>query len=315
MKRLPVIAWFAAMAALLFCRQARAQNRAAYEKMVADHARANGVPEALVHRVIVRESKYHPDLIGRGGTIGLMQIKLATARGVGYTGDADGLRDPETNLTYGVKYLAGAWRAAEGNHDRAVHLFASGYYDVAKRQRLARVRHPEEVVASAPPKEPELPKEAAVETEGRPCPNKGSGRRYRRARRGRSRSRPKSRSKSVKPTGGRWPDPRPPCREAKAPCRPPRADADSGKAQGGADALAQSKDIAQEARGCQGAGSAPLSQHGCQPFQRCKRRTAALTAPPHRPTLELFRGELRRGAEIPQALGRPYLKVEPPRPR
>lgn len=163
MKRLPVIAWLAAAAALLLSPEARAQNRAAYEKTVAVHAKANGVPEALVHRVIVRESKYHPDLIGRGGTIGLMQIKLATARGVGYTGDAEGLRDPETNLTYGVKYLAGAYRAAEGNHDRAVHLFAAGYYDVAKRQRLARVRHPEEAIASAPPKEPEPAKEAAVE--------------------------------------------------------------------------------------------------------------------------------------------------------
>lgn len=163
MKRLPVIAWLAAAAALLLSPEARAQNRAAYEKTVAVHAKANGVPEALVHRVIVRESKYHPDLIGHGGTIGLMQIKLATARGVGYTGDAEGLRDPETNLTYGVKYLAGAYRAAEGNHDRAVHLFAAGYYDVAKRQRLARLRHPEEVVASAAPKQPEPAKEAAVE--------------------------------------------------------------------------------------------------------------------------------------------------------
>lgn len=162
MKRLPAIAWLAATAALLFSLEARAQNRAAYEKTVAAHAKANGVPEALVHRVIVRESKYHPDLIGRGGTIGLMQIKLATARGVGYTGDAEGLRDPETNLTYGIKYLAGAYRAAEGNHDRAVHLFAAGYYDVAKRQRLARLKHPEEAVASAPPQQPEQ-KEAAVE--------------------------------------------------------------------------------------------------------------------------------------------------------
>lgn len=162
MKRLPVIAWLAAAAALLFSLEARAQNRAAYEKTVAAHAKANGVPEALVHRVIVRESKYHPDLIGRGGTIGLMQIKLATARGVGYTGDAEGLRDPETNLTYGVKYLAGAYRAAEGNHDRAVHLFAAGYYDVAKRQRLARLKHPEEV-ANAAPQQPEPAKEAAVE--------------------------------------------------------------------------------------------------------------------------------------------------------
>ena len=163
MKRLPVMAWLAATAMLLFSPEAKAQNRATYEKTVAVHAKANQVPEALVHRVIVRESKYHPDLIGRGGTIGLMQIKLATARGVGYTGDAEGLRDPETNLTYGVKYLAGAWRAAEGDHDRAVRLYAAGYYEVAKRQRSARLSHPEPVLASAPPKEPEPSKEAAVE--------------------------------------------------------------------------------------------------------------------------------------------------------
>jgi hypothetical protein len=149
MKRLPVMAWFAATAVLLFSPEAKAQNRATYEKLVAVHARANQVPEALVHRVIVRESKYHPDLIGHGGTIGLMQIKLATARGVGYQGDAEGLRDPETNLTYGVKYLAGAWRAAEGDHDRAVRLYAAGYYEVAKRQRLERLKHPEPVLASA----------------------------------------------------------------------------------------------------------------------------------------------------------------------
>src|SRR5258706_8820844 len=139
MKRLPVIVWLAAMAALLFSPEAKAQSRATYEKMVAVHARENQVPEALVHRVIVRESKYHPDLIGRGGTIGLMQIKLATARGLGYQGDAEGLRDPETNLTYGIKYLAGAYRAANGNHDRAVHYYASGYYAAAKRLRLKHV--------------------------------------------------------------------------------------------------------------------------------------------------------------------------------
>ena len=154
MMRLPVIAWLAAMATLLVSPGAEAQDRATYEKMVAVHAQANKVPEALVHRVIVRESKYRPDLIGHGGTIGLMQIKLATARGLGYTGDADGLRDPDTNLTYGVKYLAGAWRAAENNHDRAVQLYASGYYHVAKQQRLARLAHPQPVVAPAPPQQP-----------------------------------------------------------------------------------------------------------------------------------------------------------------
>lgn len=106
-----------------------------YAEMVAAHARANGVPEALVHRVIMRESRYQPSLIGRGGTIGLMQIKLATARGVGYTGDAAGLRDPNTNLTYAVKYLAGAYHAANGDHARAIRYYAGGYYYAAKRQR------------------------------------------------------------------------------------------------------------------------------------------------------------------------------------
>jgi soluble lytic murein transglycosylase-like protein len=128
---------FTAVTAALFPQSAFAQ-RAAYDALVATHAGANGVPVALVHRVIVRESRYQPRLIGRGGTIGLMQIKLATARGLGYTGNAEGLRDPNTNLTYGVKYLAGAYRVAHGDRNRAVHYYASGYYYAAKRYRLQR---------------------------------------------------------------------------------------------------------------------------------------------------------------------------------
>ncbi|CAN7752918.1 lytic transglycosylase domain-containing protein [Bradyrhizobium sp. LjRoot220] len=151
------LSWLAVVAALLASSPAAAQQRAQYDSLVAAHASANNVPEALVHRVIVRESKYHPGLVGRGGTIGLMQIKLATARGLGYTGDAAGLRDPDTNLTYGVKYLAGAWRAANSDHARAVRLYAGGYYYVAKRQRLERSTLPAPVLASAPPKAVEPP--------------------------------------------------------------------------------------------------------------------------------------------------------------
>ena len=167
MKTLPNLL-LAAAAVLSFSHEANAQSRAQYEGMVAAHASANNVPEALVHRVIARESKYHPNLVGRGGTIGLMQIKLATARGLGYTGDAAGLRDPDTNLAYGVKYLAGAFRAAEGDHARAIRYFASGYYYVAKRQRLERRNQPEPMLASAPPKEIEAAPEAATEPAAEP---------------------------------------------------------------------------------------------------------------------------------------------------
>jgi soluble lytic murein transglycosylase-like protein len=161
MKSLPKFT-LAAIAALLISPDAMAQSRAQYESMVATHARANNVPEALVHRVIVRESKYHPSLVGRGGTIGLMQIKLPTARGLGYTGDAAGLRDPDTNLAWGTKYLAGAYRAANGDHGRAMRYYASGYYYAAKRQRQEQPRLTAPVLASgAPPKIVAKPVEAA----------------------------------------------------------------------------------------------------------------------------------------------------------
>ena len=154
MKRLLSLAWLAAVAALHFPQAARAQHaeqaqRAEYDALVATHASTNAVPEALVHRVILRESRYQPRLIGRGGTIGLMQIKLSTARGLGYTGTAEGLRDPNTNLTYGVRYLAGAYRAAGGDLRRAMAYYTTGYYGVAKRQRVAHGRHAEPVEANA----------------------------------------------------------------------------------------------------------------------------------------------------------------------
>ncbi len=134
MKRLLSLAWLA-VAALSFPATARA-GHSDIDALVATHARANNVPEALVHRVILRESRYQPQLVGRGGAIGLMQIKLATARSLGYSGDAAGLRDPDTNLAYGVRYLAGAYRAANGNDARAMRYYAGGYYYAAKRQRL-----------------------------------------------------------------------------------------------------------------------------------------------------------------------------------
>jgi soluble lytic murein transglycosylase-like protein len=151
MKRLVLLAWLAAIVASALPQAALAQ-RAKYETMIATHAKANLVPEDLVHRIIVRESKYQASLLGSGGAIGLMQIKLATARGLGYTGDAEGLRDPGTNLKYGIKYLAGAFRAAHGDHDQAVKYYAAGYYLTAKQQRLEHLLEAKAGPSPAAPK-------------------------------------------------------------------------------------------------------------------------------------------------------------------
>jgi len=161
MKRLLTLGWLAAVAMLSFSHAALAQ-RALYETLITTHAQANLVPEDLVHRIIIRESKYQASLLGRGGAIGLMQIKLATARSLGYTGTAEGLRDPATNLMYGIKYLAGAFRAANGNHDRAVHYYAAGYYFAAKQQRVEHLKEAKSGPTTAPPKEASRNEVAAV---------------------------------------------------------------------------------------------------------------------------------------------------------
>jgi soluble lytic murein transglycosylase-like protein len=101
--------------------------------MAASQASANGVPASLVERVIKRESGGNPGAVSRGN-YGLMQIRLGTARAMGYSGSAAGLLDAQTNMTYAVRYLAGAYRAAGGNENRAVALYASGYYYQAKAQ-------------------------------------------------------------------------------------------------------------------------------------------------------------------------------------
>jgi len=110
------------------------------DSLIARHAAANNLPEALLRRLIKRESGGNPRVVFKGN-YGLMQIKLATARSMGYRGSAAGLLDADTNMTYAARYLAGAYRAAGGNADRAVHYYAAGYYYAAKR--LGRGTHDE----------------------------------------------------------------------------------------------------------------------------------------------------------------------------
>ncbi|WP_137931938.1 lytic transglycosylase domain-containing protein [Mesorhizobium comanense] len=77
-----------------------------YSAIVARYAASYGVPASLAHAVIKIESNYRPNMVGGAGEIGLMQIKPATARMMGYTGSTKGLFDPDTNIKYGMKYLA-----------------------------------------------------------------------------------------------------------------------------------------------------------------------------------------------------------------
>jgi soluble lytic murein transglycosylase-like protein len=104
-------------------------------ELVAQYASANGIPAALVHRVIQAESKYNARAVHHG-FYGLMQISYATARSMGYAGSSAGLLDANTNLAVAVPYLANAYLVAGGNADRAIRLYRSGFYYAAKRRGL-----------------------------------------------------------------------------------------------------------------------------------------------------------------------------------
>ncbi len=110
---------------------------AALDARIAAHAATAGVPIELARRVVKRESNGNARAVSKGN-FGLMQIRLGTAQAMGYRGNAQGLLDADTNMTYAMKYLAGAYRAAGGNQDRAVALYARGYaWDAALDARIA----------------------------------------------------------------------------------------------------------------------------------------------------------------------------------
>ncbi len=87
---------------------------APYSSYIAAYAKEYGVPVDLAHAVVKVESNFNPKARGSAGEVGLMQIKPATARMMGYSGSKKGLFDPETNIKFGMKYLAVAHQLSGG---------------------------------------------------------------------------------------------------------------------------------------------------------------------------------------------------------
>lgn len=110
-------------------------ERAKLDRLISHYADVYDVPKDLVHRVVRRESNYRPTAYSSGNW-GLMQIRHATAKGMGYDGRPEGLLDAETNLRYAVRYLRGAYVVAGGDKDHAIRLYSRGYYYDAKRAGL-----------------------------------------------------------------------------------------------------------------------------------------------------------------------------------
>lgn len=105
-------------------RQARSLH---YTTLIAKYADQYDVPVELATAVVQIESNFRPTVKGSAGEIGLMQIKPATARLMGYDGPDYGLYDPETNIRFGMKYLAGAQDLGDGRLCTTILKYNAGH--------------------------------------------------------------------------------------------------------------------------------------------------------------------------------------------
>lgn len=103
------------------------RKTAGYSGLIQTYAKAYGVPVDLAHVVVRVESNFNPRARGSAGEIGLMQIKPATARMMGYRGGAKGLYDPETNIKFGMKYLAMAHDLSGGTTCGTILRYNAGH--------------------------------------------------------------------------------------------------------------------------------------------------------------------------------------------
>lgn len=120
-----IFTFFLAISAATLPPAAQASGRHELQSLVHHHAKANGLPLALAHAVITLESGYRSKIIHKGN-YGLMQIRLGTARAMGFRGTPRQLLNVDTNLRYGMRYLGRAWRSSRRNVCGTIKRYQTG---------------------------------------------------------------------------------------------------------------------------------------------------------------------------------------------
>jgi soluble lytic murein transglycosylase len=126
----------------------------AFESLYAafpESAAADGIERALVRAVTWQESKFDPAARSRSNALGLMQLKLATASDVArWLREAPPteakLRDPQTNLRYGVAYLRRLLERCDGKVSAALAAYNAGPGRIGSSWRLLEERGGEALV-------------------------------------------------------------------------------------------------------------------------------------------------------------------------
>ncbi len=117
---------------------ATCRNVTTYDALIRSAASAYAVPVALVKAIMSQESDfnpraYNPEGTGTNPSAGLMQVRLSTARGLGYPGELGnrdaltGLYAPGVNVPLAAKLLSQNYTQARGNWDVAISAYNAGF--------------------------------------------------------------------------------------------------------------------------------------------------------------------------------------------
>lgn len=106
--------------------------------LVKASARKHGVPAGLALAVSFQESGNRCNVRGAAGEIGPLQIKPASARGLGYKGSTQQLaKNCADQIEYGMRHLAAAFRRG-GSCWKAAYLHNAGVYAKSYKIHAAR---------------------------------------------------------------------------------------------------------------------------------------------------------------------------------
>ena len=103
-------------------RYATAERGRAYDEVISEHSRANGIRADLVRAVIQVESAFNPFARSPKGALGLMQLMPATIRDFGVRNPFD----PVDNIRAGVAYLRELLDRYQNNEQLALAAYNAG---------------------------------------------------------------------------------------------------------------------------------------------------------------------------------------------
>ncbi len=137
-----VIAWFTASRLPIKQRADSPLDMKRVDELIAKASAKHGVSPQLIKAIIWQETKFRPNMRGKAGEIGLMQIRPETAvlewqRGnkLSFTPTEAQLFDPETNIDIGTWYLAWTgkhWKGYKSQLILQIAEYNAGYGNARK---------------------------------------------------------------------------------------------------------------------------------------------------------------------------------------